>query len=192
MNLHQRVFAAIVKRWHCDKDSITYFAQHSWHSFEEWLNWEAALGCRDDGLQGIWPKAPYSYKNPDRTLPDVIRFKNTRQLSDLMIDEDGQRVVVEVALVHGASGADRSKLKNDIEKLNHAVACPTEAVEILPLLIVASFYHEDNPQEDHRYLPKWFKDWPNEAKSFGDLISPGCEVSLGNRGLFEASAWKIL
>lgn len=186
MGLDELVFRAITRRWETRADDIAFFAKHFWHSFEEWLNWEAVLGCRDAEMKHVWPKSPYAHKNQDRSLPKTIRFKDSGELSDLMVENEGERVVVEVKVVHGQTGATLAKLEHDRTKL--ATDCPEVGKTVLPLLVVISMYHPENPQNNHQ--PPWFEEWVMQSQStMGVPLKYGFE--LPQHGLFEVRGWKI-
>jgi hypothetical protein len=188
MNFDEQVFWAIAKRWESRADDISFFAKGFWHSFEEWLNWEAALGCRDAEIKNVWPKSPYSHKNQDRPHEKVIRFKDSRCISDLMADSERERVVVEVKVVHGKEGANREKLESDRGKLDPGNSCPTDGRLVLPLLIVVSFYHPENPQNP--CLPNWFAEWVKQSESIMGVPMKH-EFELAQRGLFEVRGWRM-
>ena len=186
-HLDEVVFQAIARRWEDRAKDIAFLAKHFWHSFEEWLNWEALLGCRDAGLHNVWPKAPYSHKDQDRSLPKVIRFKDTKEISDIMVDSDSERVVVEVSVVHGTDGKNRARLDHDRMKLNPE-GCQAADKKVFPLLLVVSMYHAENPQ--NASFPRWFTEWVAKSES---EMGPAFKhtFKLDECGLFEARGWCV-
>lgn len=118
MNLDELVFDAIAKRGKTTTDDITFFAKHFWHSFEEWLNWEAVLGCRDAGLNNVWPKTA------------------------------------------------------------------------LPLFIVASMYHPENPQ--NKQIPDWFTKWVQAQENDSRMGIPmKHKFELPENGWFDVKGWGL-
>jgi hypothetical protein len=98
------------------------------YSFEEWINWEAFLACREasDGSR-VDPKPGYR----------ATDLADTGEAADLLVGAvEGPKVVVEVALVHDETlDKWKDKIDYDQEKLSRV---PKSKAATLQLVIAVS------------------------------------------------------
>ncbi len=174
MKLAEQVFTHIVSHWEKEAERLAFFAKNTWHSYEEWLNWEAAYACSMAGLQ-VLPKTPYS----------ACGFKqNSKQLADLTVAREPfpnpkEAVIIEIALVHGNSqSAVNDKVRRDWDKFDNG-----DLRRFSPMQIIVAVTHPENTQgktlaERFRSNHLWVR--PTDLRK---------NIKLPGGGLCEVKGW---